>query len=182
MIVMKKLFPSYADPDRWRSPSEKTKLQSSDWKEIRLKILKRDDFTCQYCGYRAEKYQIVDHIDGNPNNNEDNNLQTVCQMCNLIKHAGQGCVVKGIVELYKESKYTQNDIIRITREMRDQGKTDEEIIQFLGLENKFPFKMDLEYLKGLCGFVTSRSSRFGDDMYDRWKDYHNSVIKKKGEN
>lgn len=179
---MKNLYPSYADPDKWRSPSERTKLQSSDWQTIRLKILRRDNFICQYCGYRAEKYQIVDHIDGNPNNNDDGNLQTVCQMCNLIKHAGQGCVVKGIVDLYKVSKYNQNDIIRIAREMRDQGKTDEEIIRFLGLKNKVPFKMDLEYLKVLYGFVTSKSSRSADDMYDRWKDYHNSVIKMKGEN
>lgn len=178
---MKKLFPSYADPEKWRNPAEKKKLQTSDWKDIRLKVLKRDNFTCQYCGYKAEKFQIVDHIDGNPNNNEDDNLQTVCQMCNLIKHAGQGCVIKGIVELYKESIYNQNDIIRITREMRDQEKIDKEIIQFLGLKNKVPFKMDLEYLKQLYGFVTSRSSHLGDDMYDRWKDYHNSVIKKTGD-
>jgi len=122
--------------------------------------------------------QVIDHIDGNPQNNNENNLQTICQMCNLIKHAGQGCVVKGVVDLYKESKYNQNDIIRITREMRDRGKTDEEIIHFLGLKHKMVFKMDKRYLRRLYGFVTSRSTRTGNDMYDRWKAYHISVIRK----
>jgi len=74
-------------------------------------------------------------------------------MCNLIMHSGQGCIVKGVVNLYKESRYNQNDIIRITREMRDQGKSNEKIISFLGLKQKMPFKMDKEYLRNLHGFV-----------------------------
>jgi len=61
-----------------------------------------------YYGYRAKKYQIVDHIDGDPENNSDDNLQTVCQMCNCVKHAGQGCVLKGIVELYRIAWFSQN--------------------------------------------------------------------------
>jgi hypothetical protein len=177
MVLMKKLILSYADPAKWRTPVEGKSLQTQEWKNTRLRILKRDDCTCQYCGYRAEKFQIADHVDGNPNNNEDNNLQTICQMCNLIKHAGQGCVVKGIVDLYKESKHGQNEIIRITREMRDRGKTDDDIISFLGLKHKVLFKMDKKYLKQLHGFVTSRSTYSGDDMYDKWKDYHNQVVR-----
>ncbi|MEM0049563.1 MAG: HNH endonuclease [Candidatus Bathyarchaeia archaeon] len=175
---MKKLIVSYADPEKWRSLNKRNKPSSEEWKKLRLKILSRDDYTCQYCGYRSEKFQIVDHINGDPQNNDESNLQTICQMCNLIKHAGQGCVIKGVVDLYKESKYNQNDIIRITREMRDGGKSDEEIIRFLGLKHKMPFKMDKEYLKQLYGFVTSRSTRTGNDMYDRWKTYHTSIIRK----
>ena len=38
--------------------------------------------------------------------------------------------------MYEESKYSQNDIVRITGEMREQGKSDEEIIAFLGLKKK----------------------------------------------
>lgn len=178
-MLMKKLVLSFADPDKWRNLSERNKFSSEEWKQLRLKILKRDDYTCQYCGYRSEKFQIIDHIDGNPQNNEESNLQTICQMCNLIKHAGQGCVVKGVVDLYKDSKYNQNDIIRITREMRDQGKSDEEIIRFLGLKHKMPFKMDKKYLERLYGFVTSRPTRTGNDMYDKWKAYHNSIVRKR---
>jgi len=171
----RKLYPTFADPRLWRNHGEVKKLDAESWQFLRIRILTRDDFTCQYCGYRSEKYQIVHHLDENPENNEESNLVTICQMCNLIKHSGQGCVVKGVLGLYKESSYNQNDIIRITRDMRDQGKSDEEIIDFLGLKKKVPFKMDKQYLRKLYGFVTSRPTKTGDDMYDRWKAYHSSL-------
>src|SRR3989344_4323480 len=133
---MKILFPSFAPPERWRNSAQSKKLEGDEWKALRQRILARDNFTCAYCGYRPDKYQIVDHIDGDPENNSDSNFQVVCQMCNLIKHAGQGCVIQGVVDLYQGAQYSQSDIIRITREMRDQGSSDAEIIAFLGLETK----------------------------------------------
>ena len=172
---MRELILSFADPLRWRDKKQVEKLDEESWRELRLKVLKRDDFICQYCGYRSEKFQIIHHADDNPDNNDESNLVTICQMCNVILHSGQGCVVKGIVDLYKESRFTQNEIIQITRNMRDEGKSDNEIIKFLGLEHKVPFKMDKHYLRQLFGFVTSRSTITGDDMYDRWKKYHESI-------
>jgi hypothetical protein len=172
---MRELILSFADPLRWRDKKQVEKLDEESWRELRLKVLKRDDFICQYCGYRSEKFQIIHHADDNPDNNDESNLVTICQMCNVILHSGQGCVVKGIVDLYKESRFIQNEIIQITRNMRDEGKSDNEIIKFLGLEHKVPFKMDKHYLRQLFGFVTSRSTITGDDMYDRWKKYHESI-------
>ena len=140
---------------------------------LRVKILNRDDYTCVFCGYKSEKFQVVDHIDGDPENNDDSNFQIICQICNLIKHAGRGCVVQGIVDLYKEAKYNQNEIVNITRELRDEGGGDAEIIRHLGLRNKVPFKQDWEYLRPLFAFVTCRSSK-KLDMYDRWVSFHKS--------
>lgn len=154
---MRKLYLSFANPETWRDDVQE-KITKEDWKKLRLKILKRDDYTCQYCGFRAEKWQIVHHIDGNPNNNEDNNLETICPMCNLIHHSGQGCVVQGIVDLYRESNYSQNEMVQITRKMRAESKTDQGIINFLGLKEKMPFKMESSYLRNLYGFVTSRKT------------------------
>ena len=99
-------------------------------------------------------------------------------MCNLIKHSGQGCVLRGVVDLYKKSKYSQNEIIRISREMMDKGKDDKEIIRFLGLKGKAPFRQKIEYLRKLYGFVTSRRSK-SNDMYNRWLDYHALEIRNK---
>lgn len=171
---MQQLSLSFAPPKKWRN-KEQTNwlLNDEEWKKIRKKILERDNFTCNYCGYKAEKYQIIDHIDGNPENNEDDNFQVICQMCNLIKHSGQGCVITRVVELYEASKFSQNDIIKRTREMRDAGKSDDEIIEFLGLIRKTDFKMDRNYLRKLFGFVTSRKSLKIDDMYNNWLKYHN---------
>ena len=176
---MKSLFLSFAPPEKWRDGKSRN-IESDEWQTIRKKILERDNYTCAYCGYRSAKYQIIDHIDGNPKNDKDNNLQVVCQMCNLIKHSGQGCEIRGIVDLYKESKYPQNAIIKITRKMRDEGKKDNEITNVLGLKGKSPFKMDRDYLKKLFGFITSRRGlQEGGkrDMYNSWLDYHNKEIK-----
>ncbi|MEM5793243.1 MAG: HNH endonuclease [Candidatus Aenigmatarchaeota archaeon] len=156
-MKFKKLYPSFANPKTWRD-NIKENISKQEWRNLRLKILKRDDYTCRYCGFKAEKWQIVHHIDGNPNNNDEKNLETICPMCNLIHHVGQGCVVQKIVDLYKKSKYSQNEIIQITRKLRSEGKTDNEIIKFLGLKQKVPFEMDRNYLKKLFGFITSRKT------------------------
>ncbi len=154
---MKKLFPSFANPDTWRNNIQK-RITRKQWRKIRQRILERDDFTCQYCGFKAEKWQIVHHTDGNPNNNSESNLMTICQMCNLIEHAGMGCIIQGIVDMYKKSKYRQNEIIAKTREMRAKGKSDAEILRDLGLEEKVEFKQDWNYLRPLFGFITSRKA------------------------
>ena len=154
---MKKLFPSYANPNTWRTTTP-DKTGKEEWKQIRQKILERDGYACQYCGFKSDKWQIVHHIDGNPNNNRHSNLMVVCQMCNLVEHAGMGCVLQGIVDLYKKAKYSQNEIMAKTRELRAIGKTDEEIIRELGLNEKSEFKQEWSYLKPHFGFVTSRKA------------------------
>ncbi|MEW6329298.1 MAG: hypothetical protein AB1468_04225 [Candidatus Micrarchaeota archaeon] len=175
---MKSLYPSYAPPQKWRTTRQAKWLGGKEWKELRQKILERDEFTCVYCGYRSEKYQIVDHADGDPENHNDSNLQIICQMCNLIKHSGQGCVIVGVVDLYRKSKYSQNDVVRITRQMRDNEASDREIINFLGLEELVPFKMDREYLRNLYGFVSSRASKDRSDMYSKWLSYNKKMARK----
>jgi len=60
--------------------------------------------------------------------------------------------------------------------MRDQKKQDSEIIEFLGLKEKVPFKMDRKYLRELYGFVTERLSKDFTGMYNRWKVYHKQKI------
>ena len=127
----------------------------------------------------GEEIQIVDHIAGDTENNSDDNLQIVCQMCNCVKHAGQGCVLKGVVELYRISWFSQNTLIILTRFLRDSGKSDEEIKKLLGFDEEVQFEMDREYLKPLFAFVTSRQTHSGNDMYDRWRNYHEQFLRPK---
>jgi hypothetical protein len=150
---MNPLFPSYELS--WRTEEDDAFRQSSAWKKIRLRILNRDDYTCAYCGYRAEKYQQVNHIDGNPKNNDDSNLEVICPECHKVMHSGLWCKVKKTMILFESSNYSQTEIIRITREMRSQGKKDDEIIDYLGLKNRMPWMQDLAYLKPLFAFITS---------------------------
>jgi rubredoxin len=132
-------------------------MRSQAWKTIRLQVLSRDDYACQYCGFRAEKGMQVNHIDGNPKNNEDSNLEVICRECHMIMHSGLWCKVRKVILVFKRSHYTQNEIIKMTRELRTAGKTDEEIMKILRLEEQVPWKEDLNYLSGLFGFITSAS-------------------------
>jgi 5-methylcytosine-specific restriction endonuclease McrA len=59
---------------------------SSRWSKIRQRILRRDSYCCQQCGQDQGKLH-VDHIvprrlGGSDN---DDNLQVLCQKCNLSK-------------------------------------------------------------------------------------------------
>ena len=59
-------------------------------KGLRFDILKRDNFTCQYCGATAPEVKLhVDHIKpwALVKKHERNNLTTACKDCNLGKSA-----------------------------------------------------------------------------------------------
>ena len=50
-------------------------------KELKEKILKRDNDTCRFCGFQANKYQTIHYLDHNPNNLSESNLATACIFC-----------------------------------------------------------------------------------------------------
>lgn len=50
---------------------------------LREDVLKRDHYRCSMCGYR---FLEVHHIDGNPSNDQLENLATLCQSCHLKAH------------------------------------------------------------------------------------------------
>jgi rubredoxin len=154
---VKRLYLSYELS--WRTNADEKLVRNREWKEERARILTLDDYKCTYCGYRAEKGQNVDHIDGDPKNNAVDNLEVTCPDCHKVLHAGLWVAVKHMMRLFNKSNYSQNDIIRLTREMRSGGKTDKEIIEFLGLKEPMPWKEDLEYLKPLHAFISSAPSR-----------------------
>jgi len=45
------------------------------------KILKRDDHTCQFCGFQSTEYLDVVNLDGNYRDNCSSNLATACSFC-----------------------------------------------------------------------------------------------------
>ena len=54
--------------------------------ETRKRIFERDDYTCQYSGFRSEKFHLVHVRDGNPLNTSDDNLVTACIFCHQCFH------------------------------------------------------------------------------------------------
>jgi intracellular multiplication protein IcmJ len=45
------------------------------------KIFKRDNYTCQFCGFQAQDYQEIINLDRNYSNNKTTNLVTACCFC-----------------------------------------------------------------------------------------------------
>jgi hypothetical protein len=137
-------------------------LSAAELGKLRTAVLERDRYKCVYCAFQGDEWQTVCHLDGDPGNNKISNLATLCPMCNLVMNTRLGCQVEGIVELYQLSKYDQNKIVQLTRKMRSEGKSDDEIIRTLGLKVKMPFKMNRKYLNGLYAFVTSWKGSRGE--------------------
>jgi len=54
--------------------------------QLRILIKDRDNYKCQVCLYR--EYLVVHHKDYNKNNNELNNLITLCRSCHMKIHNG----------------------------------------------------------------------------------------------
>ena len=86
--------------------------------KIRFKILKRDKFTCQYCGRKPP--EVVLHVEHkkallNGGNHDESNLITSCRSCNLGKYA----------EDYKE-KYSESNTL-IKRTYRISPENDEKV-------------------------------------------------------
>lgn len=48
---------------------------------VEKRVLERDIYTCQYCGFQAREFQEVINLDGNYANNRLSNMATACCFC-----------------------------------------------------------------------------------------------------
>lgn len=63
-------------------------LRSPLWQQKRLKILERDDFTCQHCGCKERELQVhhrVYHKGAKPWEYDDSELITLCNQCHEVE-------------------------------------------------------------------------------------------------
>ncbi len=68
-----------ATPDVWRLFS--VRKADPAFQKPKETILVRDNYTCQYCGFQAKKYQEIVNLDNNYYNNKLSNLVTACCFC-----------------------------------------------------------------------------------------------------
>lgn len=80
-----------ASPGSWRLYS--ARKADERFKAYEQKVLQRDRFICQFCGFQAKQYQDVVNLDGNYANNKLSNLVTACCFCSqcfFVESVGVG--------------------------------------------------------------------------------------------
>lgn len=56
------------------------------YKKIWDSVWKRDDYTCKYCNFKSLKYQEINHINSDHDDNRIENLETICPLCHQSFH------------------------------------------------------------------------------------------------
>ncbi|GAB4222671.1 MAG: type IVB secretion system protein IcmJDotN [Gammaproteobacteria bacterium] len=51
------------------------------FRKFQTKVLERDNYTCQFCGFQAKDYQEVVNVDNNYQHNKLSNMATACCFC-----------------------------------------------------------------------------------------------------
>src|SRR3990167_264942 len=80
-----------ASPGAWRMYSGRK--VDPRFQGYELKVLQRDRYTCQFCGFQAKLFQDVINLDNNYTNNRLTNLVTsccFCAQCFFIESVGVG--------------------------------------------------------------------------------------------
>jgi len=142
------LRPSVKNPRLWFPE----RVDKREWAKVRQEMLERDDFTCRFCGHRAEKYMAAHHV----TDSGDNSLKsmvTCCVACHAVNHIGRNLAL-GIIEIW-ESPASQVEIVRVTRKGVMDGKSLGQIKKSLKLKpGPFP-AASMEYANSIIDLKSS---------------------------
>lgn len=97
----------------WRCHDENSELADEEYRAIRMSVLKRDRFSCVFCGFiskpnrhaedstlEASGYLEVHHIDDDHTNNKKENLLTACPFCHQVFHCGNAGYREAATAIY----------------------------------------------------------------------------------
>jgi intracellular multiplication protein IcmJ len=68
-----------AQPGAWRVFA--ARKNDSAFQKFSKRVLARDNYTCQFCGFQAQDYQEIVNLDNNYYNNKLTNLAVACCFC-----------------------------------------------------------------------------------------------------
>lgn len=145
------LRPRVTNPNFWY-PKRPPKNQ---WDKIRKQVLKRDKYTCAFCGHQAFKYMNVHHLhETTPFALE--NLITTCVACHAVLHFGRNLSL-GVIEIWK-TEISQVEIIQFTRESIGQGKTLREIKKTIQIYEGHHLPNSVEHANELLSDIGAKPS------------------------
>jgi intracellular multiplication protein IcmJ len=98
----------------WRMDDESLEPTDHALQALRKSVLERDNYTCQYCGYQATRFQELHHRNDNHRDNRLTNVVTICPLCHLSFHIGRaGLMGEGVAIWAPE--VTQEEMNHIAR-------------------------------------------------------------------
>lgn len=103
-----------ADKKNWSVPVNHGSNTDKSVLDLRKKILERDDYTCNFCGFRAKSFQEIHHVDQNHSNNDERNLVCICPLCHQNFHLVSASITGGgkIIWLPEFSQTSLNHLCR----------------------------------------------------------------------
>ena len=112
---------------QFRKDDGHAELADADFRTIRGSIITRDRNICQFCEFRAGKFQEVHHVDGDHHNNDKSNLITVCSLCHACHHLGFAGMNGGasLVWLPEIKQVTLNAMLRAAYVLERRSKPED---------------------------------------------------------
>lgn len=111
----------------FRADSPHPPQSDTAYKQARARALRRDDFTCQFCGFKHEKNE-VHHANDDHEDHSDANLVTACVLCHMCHHLGfAGIQNRGKLIYLPETTIDQaglNQVVRMLWVAEAIGKGD----------------------------------------------------------
>ena len=84
-------------------------IADNEFKKIRPIILERESYHCQYCSFRAKKFQEIHHLNDDHSDQSDQNLCVICTLCHATQHLWlSGANKKGVI-IYLDPTYYSID-------------------------------------------------------------------------
>lgn len=149
------------------------------YRKARERALKRDNFTCLFCGFRHPKNE-VHHADDNHDNHDVDNLVTACVLCHMSHHiAYAGIQKRGSLIYLHDVSISQGALNQLVRslwvaEVLSKGDIKNTAVNLLS-------RLDKAELMAAQVIGTSSPSVLGDFMFNlNSSDYENRAESLKG--
>lgn len=92
-----------AKRELWREHDAASASADAEFSTVKRRVLERDNFTCQFCGFRwgrPERYMEVHHRNDDHQDNRLENLVTTCMHCHAVHHIGLWGAAEEAVIIY----------------------------------------------------------------------------------
>lgn len=147
-------------------------------KKQRFTILKRDNFTCRYCGRKATEVILeIDHIIpvSKGGTNDLNNLITSCRDCNRGKGAEYECTEEFECSLdYYEAEIMANTNFLLSEKQREQLKRLALNYGFDELNKAIQISLNRYFNRDRSSFNTT-IDKIGGILYNRRKEENGNI-------